>query len=546
MEILKILNRGIQKHQAGLLEDAQSCYKKVLSLDPENTEANHFLGVITYQLGDLQTGINLISKSLSVNPRDFTALNNLGNAQAQGGRVGDAEKSFRNALKIKPDYATAHANLGKLFISTESFEAAIEHLNKAVHLEPNKPEYHQKLGQAFMLAGLLVEAKKSFYRTIVLSPNDYGTHNELGIVYHAMGRFDEAESCFYNALKINEMCIEAHINLGNLLEDCLRFDEAKSKFHHALEIDSKNIDAHRNLGMLLLREKKFKSGFAHYAWRESAKAREQELQFKGKSWDGERHKKNRLLIHAEQGFGDTIQFARYIPLLEKKGFDVIFECQRSLLNLMKSLSGKIQFIAKGSTLPAFDMHAPLLNVPGLINETVDTIPKKEGYLTVPDNLVLEWEKRMSTNNEIKKVGLVWRGRKDHNNDKNRSASLKLFAEYFSPLNLNFFCLQKELNQDECKLPKNFINIANDFMDFSDTAAVIKNLDLVISVDTSVAHLAGALGIPVWVCLPNPSDWRWFMDRRTTPWYSSMRLFRMEKLEKWDGVLCDLVQELSAN
>jgi tetratricopeptide (TPR) repeat protein len=542
VEVDGILNLGHQNHQAGMLDDAQTLYKKVLSLDPNNTEANHLLGVVAHHTGNLETGIELISKAVRSHPAHFAALNNLGNAQAQAGLPADAEKSYRKALKFKPDYAMAHGNLGKVLMDAGRLGDAIKHLSRAIQLEAANPAHHINHGAACMATGLVEEAEASFRSALELTPADYSVHNELGILLQADGRLDGAEACYKRTIEINETSVEAHVNMGNLMEDCLRFEDSKGNFHHAIELEPGNVDAHRNLGMVLLRQGDFENGFAEYAWRVSAHARDEESQFQGKVWDGGGESGRRILIHAEQGLGDTIQFARYLPVLEGMGYEVVFECQPPLVDLMASLPGEFQIIGKGDTLPDFDIHAPLLSLPGLLKGTLETIPSGESYLSATEDLVDQWKERLS-GGERKKVGLVWRGRGEHNNDKNRSASLALFVEHLSDVDADFYCLQKDLTNEEQKMPVGFQNIGKDFKDFSDTAAALKNLDLVISVDTSVAHLAGALGVPTWLLLPTPPDWRWLMDRDDTPWYPSMRLFRKQGLEDWDGVLGKVAAEL---
>jgi len=542
-EVDGILNLGLQNHQAGMLDDAQTLYKKVLSLDPKNTEANHLLGVVAHHMGDLDGGIKLISKAVRSHPGHFVALNNLGNAQAQAGLSTDAEKSYRKALKFKPDYAMAHGNLGKVLMDTGRLDHAIKHLSRAIQLDAANPVHHINHGEACMTSGLVEEAEASFRKGLDLTPDDYSVHNELGILLQAEGRLDEAEACYKSAIEINETSVEAHVNMGILMEDSLRFEESKNNFQHAIELEPGNVDAHRNLGMLLLRQGDFENGFTEYAWRPSAHARDEESQFLGKAWDGGGETGRRILIHAEQGLGDTIQFARYLPVLEGMGYEIVFECQPSLVDLMASLPGDFQVIAKGDTLPDFDIHAPLLSLPGLLKGTVATIPSGDTYLSAPADLIDQWKERLS-GGERKKVGLVWRGRAEHNNDKNRSASLALFAQHLSDVEADFYCLQKDLTKDEQKMPDGFENIGKDFSDFTETAAALKNLDLVISVDTSVAHLAGALGVPTWLLLPTPPDWRWLMDRDDTPWYAAMRLFRKQGLEDWHGVLEKVAGELN--
>jgi len=495
------LNKAFGLHQQGQLFEASVMYRQILESEPDNVEANHLLGVIEHENGNLAAAADLIGKAVASYPGHFTAQNNLGNVLAAMNNPAEAEQCYRRALKLKPDYAMAHNNLGNMLRD----------------------------------GGKTKEAERSFRRAIELQ-SDYGVAlRNLGCLLTERGQFDEAGAYLQKALDLNPGQPEAHNDMGNLFKDSGRFDAARACYGRAIEIDSGYAEAHYNMAMASFMEGDLKQGFAGFEWRRRIPGLVEARDLPGEPWDGAELNGRRLLVFAEQGLGDTIQFARYLPLLAGKGGDVTLECQSSLVDLLSGMDDGISVIARGDELPPYDVHVPLLSLPGLLGTTLETIPADIPYLKATTG--------PSAGGSGLKVGLVWRGGTVHLNDHNRSASLELFVKHLTNDGIGFYSLQKERPIEETILPLNIIDLGSGFTDFTDTAAAISGLDLVISVDTAIAHLAGALGVPCWMLLALPNDWRWMLDRGDSPWYPSMRLFRQSAPGDWDGVLVKISDEL---
>ncbi|NQU59413.1 MAG: glycosyltransferase family protein [Rhodospirillales bacterium] len=503
------LELAIGHHQAGRLNEAEALYRSVLNADPENPMANHLFGVVACQKGDLETAIGAIDKSLKRDPDNGEAHKNLAGALIGVGRLEDAERHLLRAIDLKPGYAEALNNLS--IVQLETGRAA-EAIASAVAAIQTRPEY----GKA---------------------------HNSLGSALRQEGRTREAEQSYRRALELNPGNAEAWNNLGLIEKDGLRLEQAEAAFGNAARLKPGFADGHNNLGMLKLLQGDLKDGFAQCEWRTGlASMRPFLRRLPGQPWAGQDPVGQRLLVYAEQGLGDTLQFVRYLPMLKRLGCELFFECQPPLRRLLAQMDGIARVFAHGEDLPVVDLHVSLMSLPHLLSTTLSSIPAAIPYLRADPGLVEGWRQRLSCYQGLR-VGLVWRGGAAHRNDANRSASLDLFQKYFDFPEAAFFCLQKEIPDHERPTPGAFVDIGGDFQDFADTAAAISALDLVISVDTASAHLAGALGVSTYVLLPWAPDWRWLLDRPDSPWYPGMRLFRQHRPGDWDGVLVRAAAQL---
>ena len=332
---------------------------------------------------------------------------------------------------------------------------------------------------------------------------------------------------------------EAHNNLGATLQKQCEFDEAMAGYDRAIELKPDYAEAHFNRSLLLLLTGNFKEGWPEYEWR-LRKKDNYCLNIQQPRWDGSPLNGRNILVHAEQGYGDAIQFARYLPLVKAKGGNVILECRKVLTRLLKGVAGVDKIsepLSDKSQNIQFDLHVPLLSLPGIFNTTLDTIPSDVPYIKPDPELVSQWNVKLGRNGDFK-IGIVWAGSKTYKNNLSRSCLLSDFVSLAKIPGVTFCSLQKESASKEAHNPPGGMKITNldkGLNDFADTAAVIANLDLVISVDTAVVHLAGAIGKPVWTLLPFAPDWRWLLNRDDSPWYPSMRLFRQTKPNDWDGV-----------
>ena len=457
----------------------------------------------------------------------------------QTGNLTAASKMYQEILLGQPEHLHAIFLLGTLNLQQGNPDLAIVFLEKALTLKPDYAIAHSNLGSALREQGKLDEAVASCHLATVLEPNYPDAHNNLGIALKEQGKLDEAVASYNRAIALKPDYAIAYSNLGSALQEQGKLDEAMASYRRAIEFKPNLGDAHMNLSTVLLLTENFEEGWREYEWRFRIKDSTSRT-FQQTRWDGLPLNGRSILVHAEQGFGDTIQYIRYLPAVQSLGGYVIFECQKPLYRLLKSCAGIDEIIERTSTcepLAQFDVHIPLLSLPGIFGTTLDNIPSEVPYISVDPKLVTQWRMRLNNNDDFK-IGIVWAGSPKHKKDRKRSCSLADFAPLAEIPGVVFYSLQKGPASKEALNPPegmNLINLENDLNDFTDTAAVIVNLDLVISVDTAVAHLAGAIGKPVWALLHFAPDWRWLLKRNDSPWYPTLRLFRQTKIDYWDRV-----------
>jgi tetratricopeptide (TPR) repeat protein len=499
----ELLDRGLGHHQAGRLQEAEEAYQEILRIDPLHADALHLLGLVRLQHG-----------------QHAAALENIG-----------------RAIGVKPDSEVLWRNLSVAYHALGRHQEAVDAADQALRLNPSYAEAHNNRGVALMAQRKLDEAVASFRQAVRLQPNYVRAHNNLGIALRDHGELDEAVRSFQNALEIEPNSSETHRNLGIALRDRGELDRAKQQFEKVLKISPNDAEAHMNLGFLLLRMGDFEAGWPQYEWRWGTK------QFKPRNftppvWDGRAIAGQTLLVYAEQGLGDTLQFVRYAALVRQRaGCRVVVECQKPLATLLSSCSGIDQLVAREEELPPFDFHVPLLSLPRLLGTHVHNIPAGVPYLFAREALVRHWRDRLSDCAGFT-VGICWQGSPTHESDRRRSFPLAHLAALAAVPGVDLISLQKGAGAEQMsgvQFPVMRLGLDDESWVFMDTAAVVRNLDLVVTADTSVAHLAGALGVPVWVALPKMPDWRWQLDRDDSPWYPTMRLFRQEVAGDWAPV-----------
>jgi tetratricopeptide (TPR) repeat protein len=532
-------NLGNTFKEQGRLEEAVEYYRKASWLNPDNAGFHCNLGAALQESGELDEAILSYKEAVKFDPNYAMAFSNLGSALQKSGKLNEAIKSYERAIAIKPDYSEAHNNLGISLLEKGKPEEAITCHKKAIELKPDCADAHNNLGTALMEQSKFDDAITSYKRALLLKPDYAEAHNNLGTALMEQGKFDTAIINHKKAIELKPDYVEAYNNLGTVLNGSGKPDEAIAYYKQAIELNPYFALAHLNMAFALLLTENFKKGWQEYEWRLRIKGRAPKTSEKP-LWDGSSLNGKSILVYTEQGLGDSIQFIRYIPMVKAQGGSVIVECQQSLYRLLKNCNGIDEIIVMTSNDEPpmqFDTLAPLLSLPGIFDVTMDSIPHNVPYIKPDPVLVSQWRTKLEHDNNFK-VGIVWAGNPKHKNDRNRSCSLKDFAHLTSISGLTFYSLQKgQVSVEANNPPKGMkiTNMNNELHDFSDTAAAISNLDLVISVDTSVAHLAGAIGKPVWTLLPFVPDWRWLLERNDSPWYPSMRLFRQTQLYDWDGV-----------
>jgi hypothetical protein len=443
----------------------------------------------------------------------------------------------------------------------QAFELALGH-HKAGRLAKAEPFYRQILGtqpdhaEALHMLGLLAHqsghhdvALGLIGRAVVLVPNDAGCFANLCDVHRVLGRFDEAVAAGNRAIALRPGFAIAHNNLANALMDMGRFDEAIAACRRTLELIPDDPEAKWNHSLLLLLGGDFQRGWPLYEARwDTDRLRASKRDFRQPMWDGSPLNGQRVLLHSEQGFGDSIQFIRYAPLVAKSGGVVVVECQPSLAGLFATVEGVSKVVGDGEPLPPFDLHVPMLSLPFVFKTEPETIPSKVPYLAIDPARGQFWRDWLGDDGSRLKVGLVWAGRTSNFQQGMRAIQLRQLLPLLDVSGVNFVSLQMDGRAGQIFDTPGASNIRDPrehIGDFADTAALIAQLDLVITIDTAVAHLAGALGVPLWVMLPFAPDWRWFLHREDSPWYPTARLFRQQRILEWDPVIAKVRAELQS-
>jgi len=529
-----LFERANAEQAAGRLAEAEATCREILARDETHAAAWHLLAVLAFRAGNPQAAAVHIERAVALAPARADCRCNRGFILRALDRDDDAETAFRQAIERDPDMVEAHYQLGNLLRETRRPADAEASYRRVLELVPAHHQAHNNLGAALGELDRFDEAAEHFRRAIALKPEYAEAHSNLAHASRAVGQAREAEAAARRALAIAPRFATAHLNLGLALQDLGRLDAALDSFRQARMCDPGYAKAHACEGMVLLLRGDLAAGWEKY----EARWRLDELpprKFVQPQWRGEPLDGRTILLHAEQGFGDAIQFLRYVPRVVARGGKVVLEVQPPLVPLARRISG-ITVIARGEPLPAFDLHCPLLSLPLAFGTTLDTIPSGTPYLTVAPDRIAHWQARIGTA-PGRKIGFVWAGSAVHRNDRHRSMPLDQLAPLLGVEGVRWFSLQ--VGPRAADLPAHtgapIVDLAAELVDFGETAAAIAALDLVICADTAVAHLAGALGRPVWVMLPFAPDWRWFTGRDDSPWYPSMRLFRQTRAGDWGAV-----------
>ncbi len=537
------------QHQgAGNFGVAEQLYQQVLRAVPDRADAHCCLGVALAQQGKTQQALASLLQALRCQPDYPEAHNDLANVLQSVGKVEEAVVHYGDALRLRPDYREAHNNLGVALARLGKLEESAAHHHEAVRLSPNYAAGHYNLGSVLERQDKLDEAIACYRQALTLRPDLAEAWNNLGNALERQDKFDEAVGSYQQALRLRPDYAEVFNNLGKAYYKRARIEEAAAHFDRALQLKPDCVDAHCNRALLRLLLGDCERAWPDYEWRR-AQPGIARPPFSQPLWDGADLRGRSILLYAEQGLGDTLQFIRYAPLVKERGGKVIVHCPAPLLCVLSSVAGIDRLAALGTALPAFDVHAPLLSLPGIFRTTLAAVPAKLPYLHVDPKLVDRW--RLPRPPGIKlRVGIVWQGNPLYRGDRQRSIPLKWFGQLARVRGVQLVSLQKGPGTDQLlSLPGNFEILdlesrlgAND-ESFANVAAIIKNLDLVISCDTAIAHLAGALGGPVWVALPLIPDWRWLLRRSDSPWYPGMRLFRQSRYGQWDDVFEAMADQL---
>jgi Flp pilus assembly protein TadD len=558
-------NLGVALHASRRMSDAIVCFKRAVTLRPDYADArNNLLAVLKLQpdsaaayhaLGDLlheadrsRDAIGFYRRAIELDPNSAETHNNLGNALFAAGDHGEALLRYQRALQLKPGFPQAQNNLANVLKELGRLNEAIVAYQHAVDLQPRTPEPLTNLGNALREIGDWNAAMGCYQMAISLDPGHAISHNNIGNAWCERGNWSAAVDAYETALRIKPDYADAINNLGTALEELGERDRAMHCYQKANELGPNRVSPPWNIALLQLLQGDFKNGWPGYEnrWRQKKQS---------KTWRDFKQPMltnlsqlagARILLHAEQGFGDAIQFCRYAPMVAQHGAHVTLECPPKLVRLFSSLQGVSTVIARGESLPPFDLHCPLMSLPGLFGTEIKTVPGTVSYLSAEAAETARWRARFAAEPPAFRVGLVWAGQSTHQKDRHRSLSLAAFAVLGELHGVRFYSLQVGEASAQAKSPPpgmTLIDWTDDLNDFADTAALISQLDLVITVDTAVCHLAGALGKPVWILIAFQPDWRWLLDREDSPWYPTARLFRQPTPENWRPPLARIRTEL---
>jgi len=541
------LQEAVTLQQQGRLREAEKIYTRVLKALPDQFDALNLLGTIKAQRGQPGEAYRLITAALKVNPRAPDAWVNLGIVLHALKRDQEALESFDKALEFKPGDADALHQRANALLTLGRAQDALAAVDQVLSLIPRHPQARLNRGLALAALGRHEEALTEFDGVLALSSGNPAAHYNRGISLFNVGRYGDAVAAYDSTLSIAPDHVKAWNNRGLALQALNRHDEALASYSRALEIRKDYADAQFNQALALLTIGDFRRGFAQYEWRWRRTGMPAQGRGYGRPlWLGEYPlQRHTILLHAEQGLGDTIQFARYVPLLARTGAKVVLEVQPQLAPLLGRLAGAAAVVARGEPLPPFDVQCPMGSLPLALKTEPATIPAGGPYLRAEDARIAKWRSRIGAP-ERPRVALAWSGNAQHINDRNRSIPLSRLAPLWSAASVRFIGIQRELRDEDAELlarEPRVMQIGAELDDFADTAAVVALVDLIISVDTSVAHLAGALGRPVWVLLPFSPDWRWTLAGESSRWYPTARLFRQPSLGDWDSVVERLRGEL---
>ncbi len=539
---------AIALHRSGELGEALDAFERCLRLTPENVGSILARASLLADMGRPEEALAAYDRAIALEPSHPAALLNRGNLLFRLGRLDQAVEGFKAAVTARPDDPRCHCNLAvALLAAGRQAEAAIAFRHTLVR-DPTFPAAETGLGIALAELARHEEAIATFDRALVANPRDVGAHFNRGRALLDLGRLEESLETYRRALAIDHRQVQVLINLGVVAEQLGRIDDALGAYRAAIEVEPQHAEAHLNYALALLSLGQYEAGWREYEWRRRAKSPTGERSKLGPNeWDGAPLIGQRILVYAEQGFGDTIQFLRYLPMLQGRGAGVIFECQKPLRRLISRAISIDSIIARGDALPAHDVHVSLLSLPLLFGTQSDSIPAPVRYMTA-DPVDVEVRRQQLSQLGPRRIGAAWQGNPTHKADKRRSIPLSMLSRAIRNSDAALVSVQVGPGRDQiadvsfaerpfdpfATLPAN---------DFGATAAVIANLDLVITADTAVAHLAAAMGRPTWVLLPYAADWRWLRDREDSPWYPTMRLFRQRRTGDWTDVFARLGEAL---
>jgi len=541
-----MFEQALHAFQGGYVDRADSLLTKIISLDKKNPNVLHLLGLIRASQGNFKEAVDLLTEAAKIDPCDGFIQYNLAKALVDSGQILESLPHHIKAVELMPNNPDAWINYGKTVSSLKRYEEAIGHYDRALSLNQDYLEAWINKGIALHELKRYEEANAHYDRALELSPDYVEAWTNKGISLKELKRYEEALASYNKAIALKHDCHEAWSNQGVTLSELKHYEDALASFDKAIEIKSNYYDAYWNKALTQLVTGNFKDGWKNYEYRwKKTKAdpmRHQHFQTLT-NLNGISGKK--VLVWSEQGYGDTIQFSRYIEKLIELEADVIFEVQEPLKALFKQSFARAKIINQDEAFSCIDFQIPLISLPLLFCTNIENIPSKKSYIKVNKEKLIYWKKKLNIEYKKINIGIACSGNINNINDKNRSIDLKFFEQIENQASL--FIIQKELRKNDY----DFLNknkkikfLGEEINSFNDSAAIIEIMDLVITVDTSLAHLSSAIGKPTFILLPWSPEWRWLIDRNDSPWYPTATMFRQPNLGDWEAVIKKIVLQLN--
>jgi len=577
-QLNQMLNEGYSFHQKGQLKKAQKIYEEILALQPKHFDALQVYGALALQTNQYDKAVVLLSESIEINSYQSAVFFNLALALEKLKKNDAAIENYYKAINLNTRYTKAYFNCAILLAERQQFEAAIANYDQAIRLDPNLVEafYHRGIalqalkqsdaaianydqairlnpnfalaycnrGNALLTLNQLDAAIANYDQAIRLNPNFALAYCNRGNALLTLNQIDAAISDYKQAIQLNPDYSVAFHNHAYLMYRLQEFEASIESYEQAIRLNPNFAEAHCGKALVKILQGQYEEGWALYEWRwKGSHLKEFIRNFSQPLWLGKESIKDKIiLIHAEQGLGDSIQFCRYVAMVEAlTPKQILLEVPKALLSLLSTLKNKVTLIEQGNPIPEFDVHCPMMSLPCAFKTTSETIPADIPYLYSEENKTKLWKDKLGLKIKLR-VGIVWSGSLNHIADdiplSRRNIPLERLTSLFE-LPFEFHLLQKEIRHEDQLVFESLIQInchKDELIDFSDTAALIMQMDLVISICTSVVHLAGALGVKTWVLLPYSADFRWMLDRNDSPWYPSATLFRQPEIDDWESVI----------
>lgn len=537
-------NLGALLNGRGLADEAIDLFNRAAALDPNYADPLVKLGLVAEARNDLPRAMELYRRAIALAPVHAEAYCNLGDVLVKTGALAESLDAYGRALSINPRLAEAHANRATALDKLGREDDAFADLVRAVQINPNMAPALAALAQMHARRKEFEQAIAMFRRAIAIDPSNSHFYGGLGIVQIRLGQYEQAVENCRKAIQLLPTFVDPYVNMGLALTDLGEHDQALKAYEKALELDPGCAGTHSNRALIHLRNADFERGLADYEHRWRLPEFEKMAQeYTAPRWSGESLDGKTLLIWHEQGFGDSIHFIRYARILARRGATVIAQVQPQLLSLFKSVEGISRLITRDDPIPQTDYHIPMLGLPGVMKTRSDTIPGEVPYIVPDPALVEQWRERVAPHTGFR-IGITWSGNPLLRLNHERSILLSHYAPIGRVPGVQIFSLQVGVETEQLsKAPFPIVDLTSHIRDFSDTAAFLANLDLVIAVDTAVLHLAGAMARPTWALIQKWPDWRWQLDREDSPWYPTVRLFRQPKLRDWPSVFERIAREL---